>query len=728
MSHPVINPVRLLRFFFLSLCLTGPLFGPASVTAQAQDQGLQWPLGLAPALSSTFGETRSTAFHAGIDLKTWGKTGYAVHAAGDGWVERARMSPWGFGRAIYVRLTDGRIAVYAHLDSFFTPIQERIRAEQRAQGHYSVQLWFEKGEIPVKRGQVIAATGQTGAGPPHLHFELRDSGNVPLNALLHAFRVADTQAPTIRRLLVVPRGPGSLADGGHDPVMVPVRWQTAQQRFVATRPVSVFGRIGIGVESFDTADAADNKMAPLWQALRVDDQEVFRSRLHRVPIADWHQVSLDRWRLNGHVFSNLFLRPGNRLPFYTSDGNAGWIFAGGDGLPPGEHHVEVIAADVAGNESLATLRLNVAASYGVALNGGHAEERRPAARSAGSDSPSVELIPYERFAVLRVSGARSGQAVATTGAERPIALEPQGDGFVGLVSYAHASDGSGVAAVGVRFKDATVDSVLQLSTQAIRPGQAQRLEYHEGLVVLHLDAGSAYEEIVPQVTPKRSAVSPGLRATHLAADLRGSGARGSGVSGSGVLGFDVQPQTVSFDKWARISFPVPDERDPTKLGVYVSDGDGGWVFIGNDVDGNRGGANPGASYEDADPSLPRTDDTTAHGRRVSARIRAFGHFALLEDVAPPTVSALAPRSRAWIDDRRPVLRARVVDHGSGIGEEAALVIELNGQPLIHIYDPEADMLEARPDAPLPDGEYVWTVRARDRSGNETEVSDVFGLR
>jgi murein DD-endopeptidase MepM/ murein hydrolase activator NlpD len=699
------DSLRMLRFGLALLCLvvtlSGPLFGPQPATAQAQDQGLEWPLGLAPALSSTFGETRSTAFHAGLDLKTWGKTGYAVHAAGDGWVERARMSPWGFGRAIYVRLKDGRIAVYAHLDSFFTPVQERIRAEQQAQGHYSVQLWFEKGEIPVKRGQVIAATGQTGAGPPHLHFELRDSGNVPLNALLHAFRVADTQAPTMRRLLVVPRGPGSLADGGHDPVMVPVRWQTAQQRFVATRPVSVFGRIGIGVESFDTADAADNKMAPLWQALRVDDQEVFRSRLHRVPIADWHQVSLDRWRLKGHVFSNLFLRPGNRLPFYTSDGNAGWIFAGGDGLPPGEHHVEVVAADVAGNESLATLRLHVAASYGAALNEGHAEDRRPAARSAGSDSPSVELIPYERFAVLRVAG----QAVATTGAERPIALEPQGDGFVGLVSYARASDGSGVAAVGVRFKDAMADTVLQLSTQAIRPGQAQRLEYHEGLVVLHLDAASAYEEIVPQVTPTRSAVSPGLRATHLAADLRGSesrraGAQGSGASGSGVLGFDVQPQTVSFDKWARISFAIPDERDPTKLGVYVNDGDGGWVFIGNDVD----------------------------EARVSARIRAFGHFALLEDVTPPTVSALAPRSRAWIDDRRPVLRARVVDHGSGIGDEAGLAIELNGRPLIHIYDPEADMLEARPDAPLPDGEYVWTVRARDQSGNETEVSDVFGLR
>ena len=191
--------------------------------ANAQDQDLRWPLAMSPALSSTFGETRATAFHAGLDLKTWGKTGYAVHAAADGWIERARMSPWGFGRVIYLRMNDGRIAVYAHLDSFFTPVQQKIRAEQQRLGHYSVQLWFEKGQVPVRRGEVIGFTGETGGGPPHLHFELRDAANVPMNPLLHAFKVADTEAPTMRRLIIVPRGAGSLADGDHAPVVVAVR-------------------------------------------------------------------------------------------------------------------------------------------------------------------------------------------------------------------------------------------------------------------------------------------------------------------------------------------------------------------------------------------------------------------------------------------------------------------------------------------------------------------------
>ncbi|MBT4609118.1 MAG: hypothetical protein HOC05_03695, partial [Gemmatimonadetes bacterium] len=130
------------------------------------------------------------------------------------------------------------------------------------------------------------------------------------------------------------------------------------------------------------------------------------------------------------------------------------------------------------------------------------------------------------------------------------------------------------------------------------------------------------------------------------------------------------------------------------------DGEGGWVFIGN-------------QFEE---------------QRISARIRAFGTFALLEDVARPTISTLLPRSQTWIDERRPLLRARVVDRGSGFGKELDLEIELDGRKLIHIYDPEADVVEARPDRPLADGEHVWTVRARDQAGNSTEVSDVFGLR
>ena len=51
-------------------------------------------------LSATFGELRNNAFHAGVDIKTNGKTGYRVYAVADGYVSRIGVSPWGYGNVV----------------------------------------------------------------------------------------------------------------------------------------------------------------------------------------------------------------------------------------------------------------------------------------------------------------------------------------------------------------------------------------------------------------------------------------------------------------------------------------------------------------------------------------------------------------------------------------------------------------------------------------------------
>ena len=78
----------------------------------AEEGDFFWPLRLEPALSSTFGESRARAFHAGMDVKTWGKTGYEVQALADGHIWRVRTSPWGYGRVVYQKLADGRTAAF----------------------------------------------------------------------------------------------------------------------------------------------------------------------------------------------------------------------------------------------------------------------------------------------------------------------------------------------------------------------------------------------------------------------------------------------------------------------------------------------------------------------------------------------------------------------------------------------------------------------------------------
>ncbi|MBU1074433.1 M23 family peptidase, partial [bacterium] len=76
----------------------------ASALASAIPDAPSWPLPLETRyLTSNFMEHRSGRFHAGLDLKTEGRTGFPVLAAEDGWIARIRVSPAGYGRTLYLR-------------------------------------------------------------------------------------------------------------------------------------------------------------------------------------------------------------------------------------------------------------------------------------------------------------------------------------------------------------------------------------------------------------------------------------------------------------------------------------------------------------------------------------------------------------------------------------------------------------------------------------------------
>ncbi len=727
----------------------------------AQTESLLWPLELKPALSSTFGETRPTAFHAGIDLKTRGKTGYPVRALADGWILRVRTSPWGYGRALYQQLADGRIAVYAHLEGFFEPVQKRVQAQQRSTRQYSVQLRFEEGEIPVRRGQVIARTGQSGAGPPHLHVEIRDFDNVPLNPLQQGLGpVLDTTPPTLRRFLIVPLSAASLIDGSHVPVLIPV--QPSAAGFVASRPVRVWGRIGLAIDSHDRADLATNKMAVLRHQLRVDGRTILTSTYERISYADGHLVALDRLRPvpDGGAFSVLFRRPGNRLSFYrmeTTDGD-GTLQADGQGLKPGSHEVVVWAQDVAGNRTSARLTLEISAppqinaarllsgpqggsfleadfidedderlsveiaasaptqdvveradvtvgagpftwslppgddatawSVTVRDAAGNARTRTLAVPRPVTDPRTfrleVEATPRARHVLLRVISPRplrqAPQAVAE-GLDLPLKEESPGV-FTGLVLL----DGVAADTVVVHVNAVAADGGagrgrLVLSGRAAMPGEAQVIHLLEGDVSLHVAAGSAFEIIYPQ-------------ATRLPSDASTSAESPPGLHPVGVA-CRIGPADAAFDERVRISMRV--EGPTERLGIYADDGHGCWVLLGAD-EGDDG--------------------------RLSARIRAFGRFALMKDNMPPTISGLHPETGSVVDADI-TFSAGVTDIGAGIGREEDVVIELDGVRLVSEYDPEAERVTASPDQSLEAGAHHLVLTLRDAAGNETVASTDF---
>ncbi|NJM94750.1 MAG: M23 family metallopeptidase, partial [Cytophagales bacterium] len=139
-------------------------------------------------LSGTMGELRSTHFHAGIDIKTKGIEGLKVYAAADGYISRIKITTGGYGHAIYLRHTNGTTSVYAHLRDFREDIQRKVLSTQYEEKSYEVDFYPLEADFPVKRGDLIGWSGNTGSSHgPHLHFEIRDLNQQVLNPLKFHF-------------------------------------------------------------------------------------------------------------------------------------------------------------------------------------------------------------------------------------------------------------------------------------------------------------------------------------------------------------------------------------------------------------------------------------------------------------------------------------------------------------------------------------------------------------
>src|SRR5262245_4702706 len=193
-------------------------------------------------LHGGFGEYRSNHFHAGVDLGTGHVVGKPVYAPLPGWIERARTSGVGYGRSIYLHADDGRLLVFGHLDAFAGPLGAYADSIQRASGQYEQDMWLPPGRFRAAAGQVIAWSGQSGAGGPHLHLEIR-RGDMAYHPLRAGLAIADTAAPAIDRLTLEPLDDTSFVSGSAAPLRLRL----------SARPetLQVIGRLRAAVEAHD---------------------------------------------------------------------------------------------------------------------------------------------------------------------------------------------------------------------------------------------------------------------------------------------------------------------------------------------------------------------------------------------------------------------------------------------------------------------------------------------
>lgn len=173
----------------------------AACAALLSADAMRWPLNLSPSLTGTLGEQRGDHLHSGIDIKTGGRTGHPVHAIDAGLLHSITARTVGYGNSII--LNHGKIfSQYAHLDSFSEEgpgLNAIAKVVKLLYGGDVEDFPFRKTRISFGRGAVIGYSGETGAGPPHLHFAIREPGGAA-NPLQY-FSVPDTEAPVIKQLM-----------------------------------------------------------------------------------------------------------------------------------------------------------------------------------------------------------------------------------------------------------------------------------------------------------------------------------------------------------------------------------------------------------------------------------------------------------------------------------------------------------------------------------------------
>lgn len=265
----------------ITLMILTLIFCASALTAREPRRSdtvrLASPLDIPFYLAGNFAELRKNHFHSGIDFKTQGRTGLPVHAADDGYVSRISVSPWGFGRAVYIsHPTTGLTTVYGHLEAFSPKIDRIVRDEQYTRETFTIDLTFDPDSIPVKRGETIGLSGNAGSsGGPHLHMDVRDTATEdPLDPLeYYSDRITDNLAPQVRQLALFPADGGVVEGSTTAPTLL------APEAF--STPVTAWGRVYPGIKAYDRMTGTSNIYGIKYLTLTLDGDTIYNRVIDR---------------------------------------------------------------------------------------------------------------------------------------------------------------------------------------------------------------------------------------------------------------------------------------------------------------------------------------------------------------------------------------------------------------------------------------------------------------
>ena len=624
------------------------------------------PLRGARVLNGGFGDFRGGHFHAGFDFGTAQRTGRAVRAPVSGWIERVRSSGVGYGRALYLRARDGRLLEFGHLDAFAPSIASYVDSAKVAKGDYEQDLWPVRGRFSFKAGALMAWSGESGAGGPHLHFEVR-RGDVAYHPVRAGLATADTVPPTLTDLTLEPLDDASIVEGNAGP---------ATFDFARRDTLTALGRFRAIASAYDRIAAGGARLAPWrvgveWDGRRTECRFDSVSWATDMPEADY---VYDTGRVNGGKGFVLWAPVGFRPAVLHADAPAGEeagtieIRAGDPPRP-----LRAYAQDLGGGRVSRTLVIRPGPAAAPATAGWSRGEK------PWTDE-SLEVISLPGgFLRLQIPIATAKRDVSFQFADRARrATRGVNAWSVTLAVPSDLLEGSRRLPLAIRSAEGAAPRVDQFGGVWARCAVPSReVSFSDSATSFQVDlrAGTLFEDA--------ALLAYSVSARHPI-----------GLVSVGTA-WRLEPTTLPLRRAARVALVMPRAASRERIGLYRLEGTR-WQWVGAVVD--------------------------SVSNMVRGESRRLGTFAVFrDDIAPriklrPPPFASAPRSpySRW------AIEAAVADDGSGI-DGTKSYLEVDGRRVPTEWDPEAGVLRWRPLHPPSPGAHDVAVVAVDRAGNQSRT-------
>ncbi|MCB1193512.1 MAG: M23 family metallopeptidase [Leptospiraceae bacterium] len=338
------------------ICLLTICFSSASAE---QTKNYIWPVQGNQVITGSFGEFRHNHFHMGMDFATESKVGIPIVAINNGKIIKIENSSYSYGNTVSILHNDGVVSRYCHL-SGFSPVILRNIIDQKVLDKLKRRVEFDytmEDGIRVKQGDVIAFSGDTGAGPPHLHMELSKNG-VHLNPVDFGYNKI-SGIVTILGLEVKPFDENTYING-RNRSFYPKLIKQPGNNYIYYGRIKVQGKVAFSISGHETSGYS-NKIGFQKISIQLGNKILQEINFKQIPKENfyWLPLVMDsyRSRINGEPYKYFLYSRSNYPVFVLKNPNLGAGIINSEDLYPNQGNEVTIKAYGIKTRALIKLKL-----------------------------------------------------------------------------------------------------------------------------------------------------------------------------------------------------------------------------------------------------------------------------------------------------------------------------------------------------------------------------------